>query len=155
MYATSKVADKLYHIMAYQMHLDGKQWMHTITIQSRQRRWSTIWNLINFPSLVFCVVFYGPLVIFLFLVNVRKWNLQWWTFIVLTNVLLCIYLFIFFYSVNFKLKIIFQITINRLAWKEIQIFCNLKLLILLIFSIKLKMNKYYKSFHFLFVCHSY
>ena len=22
---TSKVADKLYHIMAYQMHLDGKQ----------------------------------------------------------------------------------------------------------------------------------
>ena len=67
---TSKVADKLYHIMAYQMHFDGKQWMHIITIQSRQRRWSTIWNLINFPSLVFCVVFNGPFVIFLFLVNV-------------------------------------------------------------------------------------
>lgn len=31
---TSKVADKLDHIMAYQMHLDGKQWIHIIKIQS-------------------------------------------------------------------------------------------------------------------------
>ena len=39
---TSKVADKLDHIMAYQMHLDGKQWIHIIKIQSRHHQQSEI-----------------------------------------------------------------------------------------------------------------